>query len=163
NVKLEHGPEKWVPVFGKRSCSTKKLERGDDSKKSHLALRTRTRPRKRSILCRPSSVVRLREASMAMLVFLARAAGAGLVAADLAPAGRSGRLGNGGPGGGRRSAPVAGGRLGAGSRQRELVLAGRGIDLVRLHVRQLGGLLRRRRGPDLDPHQLRGHRLAQIG
>ena len=22
---LEHDPEKWVPVFGKRSCSTKKL------------------------------------------------------------------------------------------------------------------------------------------
>src|SRR5262249_45058664 len=31
-------PEKWVPVFGKRSCSTKKLERDDDSKKSHPAL-----------------------------------------------------------------------------------------------------------------------------
>src|SRR5262249_10644800 len=28
----------WVPVFGKRSCSTKKLERDDDSKKSHPAL-----------------------------------------------------------------------------------------------------------------------------
>src|SRR3954449_9484108 len=24
--KLEHDPEKWVPVFGKRSCSNKKLE-----------------------------------------------------------------------------------------------------------------------------------------
>jgi DNA-binding NarL/FixJ family response regulator len=35
---LEHDPEKWVPVFGKRSCSKKKLERGDDSKKSHPAL-----------------------------------------------------------------------------------------------------------------------------
>ena len=35
---LEHDPEKWVPVFGKRSCSTNKLERDDDSKKSHLAL-----------------------------------------------------------------------------------------------------------------------------
>jgi hypothetical protein len=35
---LEHDPEKWIPVFGKRSCSTNKLERDDDSKKSHLAL-----------------------------------------------------------------------------------------------------------------------------
>src|SRR5262249_15047121 len=35
---LEHDPEKWVPVFGKRSCSTKKLERDDDSNKSHPAL-----------------------------------------------------------------------------------------------------------------------------
>src|SRR5436190_15937604 len=34
----EHDPEKWIPVFGKRSCSTNKLERDDDSKKSHLAL-----------------------------------------------------------------------------------------------------------------------------
>jgi hypothetical protein len=36
--KLEHDPEKWIPVFGKRSCSTNKLERDDDSKKSHHAL-----------------------------------------------------------------------------------------------------------------------------
>src|SRR5215469_13957966 len=35
---LEHDPEKWIPVFGKRSCSKKKLERDDDSKKSHHAL-----------------------------------------------------------------------------------------------------------------------------
>ena len=35
---LEHDLEKWVPVFGKRSCSKKKLERDDDSKKSHHAL-----------------------------------------------------------------------------------------------------------------------------
>jgi hypothetical protein len=41
----EHDPEKacpgldpgWIPVSGKRSCSTNKLERDDDSKKSHLA------------------------------------------------------------------------------------------------------------------------------
>src|SRR6516225_8206847 len=38
---LEHDPEKWVPVFGKRSCSNKKIERDDDSKKSHSALRSR--------------------------------------------------------------------------------------------------------------------------
>jgi len=35
---LEHDPEKWVPVFGKRSCSINKLKRDDDSKKSHHAL-----------------------------------------------------------------------------------------------------------------------------
>src|SRR4029077_16792644 len=35
---LEHDPEKWVPVFGKRSCSSKRIERDDDSKKSHPAL-----------------------------------------------------------------------------------------------------------------------------
>src|SRR2546421_12775003 len=34
----EHGPEKWEPVFGKRSCSNKVLERDDDSKKNHRAL-----------------------------------------------------------------------------------------------------------------------------
>src|SRR5438445_4861869 len=44
--RLEHDPEKWVPVFprdkreafARRSCSNKKVERDDDSKKSHLAL-----------------------------------------------------------------------------------------------------------------------------
>jgi hypothetical protein len=35
---LEHDPEKWMPVFGKRSCSDNKLERDDDSKRSHHAL-----------------------------------------------------------------------------------------------------------------------------
>jgi hypothetical protein len=43
---LEHDPEKWVPVFprdkreafARRSCSNKKIERDDDSKKSHHAL-----------------------------------------------------------------------------------------------------------------------------
>src|SRR5262245_17389695 len=42
---LEHDPEKWIPVFGKAcprarpggSCSNNKVERDDDSKKSHLA------------------------------------------------------------------------------------------------------------------------------
>jgi len=53
-VGLEHDPEKacpaldagWVPVFprdkreafARRSCSNKKIERDDDSKKSHPAL-----------------------------------------------------------------------------------------------------------------------------
>jgi hypothetical protein len=35
---LEHDPEKWQPVFGKRSCSNKEVERDDDSKKNHPAL-----------------------------------------------------------------------------------------------------------------------------
>jgi hypothetical protein len=44
---LEHDPEKWVAVFpsrqtrnafARRSCSNKKIERDDDSKKSHPAL-----------------------------------------------------------------------------------------------------------------------------
>src|SRR6266436_6386681 len=42
---LEHDPENWVPVFprdkreafARRSCSNKKMERDDDSKKSHHA------------------------------------------------------------------------------------------------------------------------------
>jgi hypothetical protein len=42
----EHDPEKWVPVFprdkreafARRSCSNKKIERDDDSKKSDPAL-----------------------------------------------------------------------------------------------------------------------------
>src|SRR6516225_8744849 len=33
-----HDPEKWEPVFGKRSCSNKEVERDDDSKKNHPAL-----------------------------------------------------------------------------------------------------------------------------
>ena len=36
--RLEHDPEKWTPVFGRRSCSNKKPKRDDDSKKSHPAL-----------------------------------------------------------------------------------------------------------------------------
>ena len=35
---LEHDPEKWEPVFGKRSCSNKEVERDDDSTKNHSAL-----------------------------------------------------------------------------------------------------------------------------
>ena len=35
---LEHDPEKWIPVFRKRSCSTKDLERDRDSTQSHRAL-----------------------------------------------------------------------------------------------------------------------------
>jgi tripartite-type tricarboxylate transporter receptor subunit TctC len=35
----EHDPEKWIPLFGKRSCSTNDVERDSDSKKSHHARR----------------------------------------------------------------------------------------------------------------------------
>jgi len=46
SIMLKHDPEKWVPVFprdkreafARRSCSNKKIERYDDSKKSHPAL-----------------------------------------------------------------------------------------------------------------------------
>jgi hypothetical protein len=30
-VLVEHDPEKWEPVFGKRSCSNKKLDHDPDS------------------------------------------------------------------------------------------------------------------------------------
>jgi hypothetical protein len=40
---VEHDPEKWVAVFGKRSCSINKLKRDDDSKKSHRASEGGTR------------------------------------------------------------------------------------------------------------------------
>jgi hypothetical protein len=47
---LEHDPEKWLPVFprdkreafARRSCANKKVERDDDSKKSHPALTARS-------------------------------------------------------------------------------------------------------------------------
>jgi AraC family transcriptional regulator len=41
SLALAHDPEKWIPVFGKRSCATNKLERDDDSKKNHPALADR--------------------------------------------------------------------------------------------------------------------------
>src|SRR6516225_4127395 len=34
SVRLEHVPEKWQPVFRKKTCSNKKIEQDDDSKKS---------------------------------------------------------------------------------------------------------------------------------
>jgi hypothetical protein len=36
---LEHDPEKWAPVFRKDHAQRKKIERDDDSKKSHPAPR----------------------------------------------------------------------------------------------------------------------------
>jgi hypothetical protein len=36
----EHDPEKWVPVFRKDHAQIKEIERDDDSKKRHHALRT---------------------------------------------------------------------------------------------------------------------------
>jgi hypothetical protein len=41
---LEHDPEKVGTGFPKRSCSNKKIERDDDSKKSHHALAVRLYP-----------------------------------------------------------------------------------------------------------------------
>src|SRR6266849_9472918 len=38
NDRLEHDPEKWVPIFRKDHAQTKKIERDDDSRKSHPAL-----------------------------------------------------------------------------------------------------------------------------
>ena len=38
HARLEHDAEKWVPVFGKTSCSDNKIKRDGDSKKSHHAL-----------------------------------------------------------------------------------------------------------------------------
>jgi hypothetical protein len=38
SLHLKHDPEKWVPVFGKDHAQNKKLEREDDSSKSHPAL-----------------------------------------------------------------------------------------------------------------------------
>src|SRR5262245_33131039 len=40
HCRLQHDPEKWDPVFGKRSCPSKWLDRDDDSKKRHPELAT---------------------------------------------------------------------------------------------------------------------------
>src|SRR5215207_10368631 len=37
-LRIKHDPEKWLPVFRKRSCSNKEIERDDDSTRSHRAL-----------------------------------------------------------------------------------------------------------------------------
>src|SRR5918911_1925340 len=103
----------------------------------------------------------LRVAAVAVLVFFSRAARTGLVASDLAPARRIVRLALHGNG---CADAVPGEGVGAGARQRKLVLSRRRIDLVRLHIGQRRRLLFGRwRAPDLDAHQLRGDRLAQIG
>jgi hypothetical protein len=41
-MRQQHDPDKWTPVFGKRSCSNNKVERDDDSKKNHPALAPRS-------------------------------------------------------------------------------------------------------------------------
>ena len=47
--RIEHDPEKWIPVFGTDHAPVAKLERDDYSKKSHLAPVVRgTRPRARA-------------------------------------------------------------------------------------------------------------------
>jgi glucan endo-1,3-alpha-glucosidase len=66
-VALKHGPEKWIPVFGKRSCSSNKLERGDESKKSHPVP-----PRGLSCPARVTSELKLR--SLAIFAFVLGAA-----------------------------------------------------------------------------------------
>src|ERR1044072_2306590 len=94
------------------------------------------------------------EPAVAVLVFLARSAGAGIVAADLAPSGGVLRIDV-----ARRAVAISreGGRQRGGC---EVVLAGGRIDVVRLHV---GEVLRLLRGllHDLGPHQLRGDAFAQ--
>ena len=52
-------------------------------------------------------------------------------------------------------------RLGASERQRHFVLAGRRINLVRLHDGERRLLLGWRGRHDLDAHQLRRHRFAE--
>src|SRR5437868_9451381 len=37
-MNLEHDPEKWTPVLGKDHAQNNRLERDDDSKKSHCVL-----------------------------------------------------------------------------------------------------------------------------
>jgi tRNA(Ile)-lysidine synthase len=46
---LKHDPEKWAPVFGKRSCSNKEPERDGESIKSHPALAPRSGGKKTSL------------------------------------------------------------------------------------------------------------------
>src|SRR5665213_4202787 len=98
------------------------------------------------------------ELAVAMLEFLARAAGAYLIAADFAPT-----RGIAGIALSLRSALRRAAITGEHRRQRRryLVIAGRRIDFVGLHVRQLALLFRRRLLHDLDAHQLRGDLLAQ--
>src|SRR3954463_15408555 len=106
---------------------------------------------------RRSAAWKSAEPAVAVLVFLARSAGAGIVAADLAPGGRVLRV----YGACRAIAvPIAreGGReRGAG----EVVLPGVRIDVVRLHVGQVLLLFFRRLLHDLNAHQMRGHGLPQ--
>jgi hypothetical protein len=40
--RLEHDPEKWIPVFGKDHAKDKELERDDDSKKKSSRSRLAT-------------------------------------------------------------------------------------------------------------------------
>ena len=61
---LKHDPEKWVPVFprdkreafARRSCSNKKIERDDGSKKSHPALRAFKRTRAEAVMTRVACI-----------------------------------------------------------------------------------------------------------
>ena len=95
---------------------------------------------------------------MAVLVFLAGAARAKLVAADLAPARGIGRIARRGA---RRRGSIAARRTEVHVDRGEFVFAGRGVDVVRLHEGQVL-LFGRRLLHDLHAHQLGGDRLAQI-
>lgn len=55
--RAEHDPEKWTPVFGKRSCSNDNSVRDDDSKIRHPA---RAKWERRSIAAEPRSAYLLR-------------------------------------------------------------------------------------------------------
>ena len=97
------------------------------------------------------------EFAVAVFVFFAGAAGAFFIAADFAPGGWV--LGIAlslcavAPDQSRRARRRS---------QSHFVLAGRRVDFVGFHVRQLGGFLGRRLGYDLHPHELAGDRFAQI-
>src|SRR5947209_15553554 len=77
--KLKHDPEKWVPVFRKRSCSDKSIERDDDSKKSHPALGYAAPVNGNE---KPADTAGLRQTSMRLLM---RESGAGEGARTLDP------------------------------------------------------------------------------
>src|SRR5579871_1985593 len=100
---------------------------------------------------RPPWGCSLRVPAVAVLVLLAAAAGAILVAADLAPASWVVRIALLSHSGLRRHQRHIG--------ERHLVLAGIRIDLMALHDGHRRLLFRRY---DLDPHQLRGDSLAQM-
>ena len=95
---------------------------------------------------------------MTVLVFLARAAGASFVAADLAPRRRVLRIAL----GDRRIALRRYGGRGQRGRHSQLVLARVRVEVMRFHVGKLRRFFLRRLLHDLNEHQLCGNRLAQM-
>src|SRR5258706_6555910 len=51
-IRLEHDPEKWIPVFRKDDAQTKRQSVDDDSKKCHRALAIRRPAPRRYLECR---------------------------------------------------------------------------------------------------------------